>query len=179
MSASVYTVGTNLDSAADTAMKFAARLWFVVAVAGQWMFVFYVAAFYGGAALRGDLAAWNKVMPHGHIPGDTMGNLAIALHLLLAVVIIVGGPLQLLPYIRSHAPAFHRWNGRIYMASVFMTSMVGLYMVWARGTVGDVVQHIGITLDAVLIMTFAALALRYRWLATSKRIAAGPFVCSW
>lgn len=161
MSTSVWTEGYDLNSVADRTLSAAARFWFVIAVAGQWMFAFYVAAFYGGAAARGDLQAWNKVMPHGHVPGDTAGNVAIAMHLLLAVIVIVGGPLQLIPRIRSHAPTFHRWNGRVYLPAVFVTSLAGLYMVWSRGTVGDFVQHLGITLDAALIMLFAALALRY------------------
>ncbi len=161
MSTSVWTEGYDLNSVADRTLNAAARFWFVIAVAGQWMFAFYVAAFYGGAAARGDLQAWNKVMPHGHVPGDTAGNVAIAMHLLLAVIVIVGGPLQLIPQIRSHAPTFHRWNGRVYLPAVFVTSLAGLYMVWSRGTVGDFVQHLGITLDAALIMLFAALALRY------------------
>lgn len=161
MSASVMTVGWNLSAAADTALKHAARFWFAVAVLGQWMFVSYVAIFYGGAAMRGDFAAWNKVMPNGHVPGDTVGNFAIGAHLFLAVLIIVGGPLQLIPKIRARAPRFHRWNGRLYIPAVFATAVAGLYMVWFRGTVGDLGQHLGISLDAILIMTFSVLALRY------------------
>jgi hypothetical protein len=104
MSASVWTEGYDLNSVAERTLNIATRFWFLIAVGGQWMFAYYVAAFYGGAALRGDLQAWNKVMPHGYVPGDLAGNLAIAAHLFLAVVIIVGGPLQLIPRIRRHAP---------------------------------------------------------------------------
>lgn len=161
MSASVWTEGYDLNSVADRVLNTAARFWFVIAVGGQWMFAYYVAAFYGGAALRGDLQAWNKVMPHGYVPGDLAGNLAIAAHLFLAVVIIVGGPLQLIPQIRRHAPAFHRWNGRVYIPAVFVTSLAGLYMIWFRNKGGDFVQYLGITLDAILIMLFAVLAVRY------------------
>jgi uncharacterized membrane protein len=161
MSASVWTEGYDLNSVADRVLNIATRFWFVIAVGGQWMFAYNVAAFYGGAALRGDLQAWNKVMPHGYVPGDVAGNLAIAAHLFLAVVIIVGGPLQLIPQIRRRAPAFHRWNGRVYMPAVFVTSLAGLYMIWFRNKGGDFVQYLGITLDAILIMAFAVLALRY------------------
>lgn len=160
MTTSVMTTGVELRSAADRALTAAARFWFVVAVAGQWMFAYYVAAFYGGAAVQGNLQAWNKVLPHGHVPGDTMNNVAVAAHLFLAVIVIVGGPLQLIPQIRRVAPSFHRWNGRLYLPAVVATSIAGLYMVWSRGT-GEVVQHIGISLDAVLIIVFSALALRY------------------
>jgi hypothetical protein len=179
MSASVWTEAADLNSVADKALKFATRCWFVMAVIGQWMFAYYVAAFYGGAAARGDLPAWNKVMPHAYVPGHSMGNAAIAMHLFLAVIIIVGGPLQLIPRIRSYAPAFHRWNGRVYMPAVFLTSLAGLYMIWGRGTVGDLIQHVGISLDAVLIMLFAGLALRYalaRQITTHRRWALRLFM---
>jgi hypothetical protein len=160
MTASVWTDGSDLSSAAGTALKLSARFWFLVAVLGQWFFVAYVVAFYGGAALRGDLMAWNKVLPHGYTPGHLMSNVAVAGHLFLAVVIMVGGPLQIIPQVRGFAPRFHRLNGRLYMVAVVATSIAGLYMVWSRGR-SSVIQSLGISLDAILIMTFAVLALRY------------------
>ena len=153
--------GLRLNAIADSALKNAARFWFLVAVAGQWMFAYYVAALYGGAAVRVDLAAWNKVMPHGFVAGDTIGNVAVAAHLLLAFVILVAGPLQLVPQIRARAPRFHHWNGRIYLLTAFVISIVGLYMVWTRGTVGGAAQHIAISINAILIMLCAAMALRF------------------
>lgn len=151
----------SLQNFADTALKAAAGFWFVVAVVGQLMFASYVFIFYGGSAVRGDWAGWNKVMPHGYVPGDTIGNSVISLHLLLAVYIIVGGALQLVPRIRDRAPSFHRWNGRIYIPTAFIMSIGGLYLVWIRGAVGDVSQHIAISLNAVLIMLCATMTLRY------------------
>ena len=159
----------RLNSLADKALKRAAVLWFLVAVIGQWVFAYYVVAFYGGAAVRGDLAAWNKVVPHGIVPGDTLGNFAFAAHVLLAFIVTVGGPLQLIPRIRSRAPTFHRWNGRIYMLTAFAISIDGLYMILTRGTIGGLSQHASISLNAVLIMIFAAMALRY---AIARDIAA-------
>ncbi len=159
MSTSVWTEHSDLSSAADTALTLAARFWFLTAVAGQWIFLLYVVAFYGGAAIRGNREAWNEVIPHGYVPGATLSNLAVAVHLALAVVIMVGGPLQLLPQLRRRAPSLHRWNGRLYTLTVFVTSIAGLFMVWSRGR-SDLVQRVGISVDAVLIMTFAFLAVR-------------------
>lgn len=170
---------TPLSSVAGSTLDLAARFWFLVAVAGQWIFVTYVVAFYGGAALRGDWAAWNQVMAHAYVRGHLVGNLAIALHLLMAVAIIIGGPLQLIPQLRRVAPAIHRWNGRLYLLAVFVTSIAGLYMVWFRKSAGDFVQHLGITLNAILIMTFAVLALRHalaRDLKTHRRWALRLFI---
>jgi tetratricopeptide (TPR) repeat protein len=55
----------------------------------------------------------------------------------------------------------HRWNGRLYFVTAFTLSLAGLYMMWAHGTVGDLSQHVGNTVLAVLIMLFAIMALRY------------------
>ena len=43
----------QLDSVAATALKAAARFWFVVTVLGQLVFAFALASFYGLTALRG------------------------------------------------------------------------------------------------------------------------------
>lgn len=161
MTTSTWTVGADVSSAANTALKFAARFWFVIAVLGQWIFTAYVASFYGGAAVRGDFGDWNKAIANAHVPGHTLSNTAVAAHLLLAVIIMVGGPLQIIPQMRKLAPTFHRWNGRLYIVMVCLTSIAGLYMVWSRSTRTRLVPHIGVSLDAVLIITFAALALRY------------------
>jgi hypothetical protein len=152
----------SLQSLADKALKAAAALWFLVAVVGQWIFVIYIVSFYCRAVVEGDLARWNKVVSPGFVPGDSMGNFALATHLCLAVIITIGGPLQLIPQIRTRIPLFHRLNGRVYMVTTFMTSLTGLHLVWIRsGIFGNVVQHIGISLNAVLIMFCAAMALRY------------------
>jgi len=143
-----------------SALRRAAAFWYAVAVCGQFIFLSYVATVYGGAVLRHDLSGWNQVMQGGYIAGDTRGNLAIGAHLLLAVLVMFGGALQLIPAIRARAPAFHRWNGRVYLASAAVASVTGLYMVWFRGAVGDVTQHIGVSVNGILIIAFAGMALR-------------------
>lgn len=172
--------GLRLSGVANTALTRAAQLWFVVAVAGQWMFAFYVAAFYGGSAVRGDLDAWNKVLPRGHVAGDSMGNTVLAIHLLFAIVVLVGGPLQLIPHLRTYAPAFHRWNGRVYIPTVFTLSLGGLYLVWVRGgAAGDVSQHVGVSMNGLLIMLCAVMAWRHavaRELAAHRRWALRLFL---
>ena len=104
----------------------------------------------------------------GFVAGDLVGNVALAVHLFIAFVITIGGTLQLIPQIRAHAPAFHRWNGRLYILIAFVTSLAALYMIWTRDTFGGIlINDISVSLDAVLIMVFAAIALRY---AMARRI---------
>jgi Predicted membrane protein (DUF2306) len=150
-----------LDARAKTALAAATRFWFVVTVSGQWIFAAYVAALYGGAVVRGDLGAWNAVLPHGHEPGNAVGNVALAAHLLFAAVLSFGGPLQLLPYLRSRFPAVHRWTGRIYVPTAFFAGATGLYLsLSGRKVVGDLGQHAGIVINGVLILIAAVMAWR-------------------
>jgi len=152
---------TRVHHFSDTALKTAARFWFIVAAIGHWIFLYYIISFYGSTGVEGDFSAWNKVLPHGYVPGESIGNLAVILHILFSVVIIGGGPLQLIPQIRTHALPFHRWNGRLYVVAVCATSIVGLYMVWTRGVLGGMVAHIAISLDAILILFFSIVMLKY------------------
>ena len=146
---------------ADPALRAAAVFWFGVTVLGQLLFAFYVAVFYGRAAAQGRLEDWNKVLQVGYVPGDTVGNLVLGLHLLFAVVITAGGALQLVPQIRRTWPRFHRWNGRIYLLSAAVASVGGLIMVWTRKTGGDLPQDLAISINALLILGFAGMALRH------------------
>lgn len=149
-----------LATLSHRALPWAATFWFVAAAAGQLIFALYIVSLYGGATMRGDLAGWNKVMPHGYVAGDAAGNLRIGLHLLAAAILSLGGALQLTPWIRRHAPGFHRWNGRVYLVSAVAASLLGLAMMWTRGTVGDLSQHLGTSLNAIVILLCAAFVWR-------------------
>ncbi|MBL8297039.1 MAG: DUF2306 domain-containing protein [Rhodanobacteraceae bacterium] len=148
------------DNLAARSLSAAATTCFSVLVAGQLVFAAYVVLFYGRAAMHGRLEDWNKVLPNGYVPGATLMNLMLGLHLALAVVIFVGGALQLLSPLRRRWPRFHRWNGRIYLATALVLSVGGTTMVWGRGAVGDLTQHVAITVNALLILVFGGFALR-------------------
>ncbi len=138
----------------------AAMTWLVVTVAGQFIFSLYIALVYGGALITGDTARWNHVMPRGYVAGDAAGNAALMTHVLIAIVIMTAGALQLVPGIRRRMPVVHRWVGRSYMTSVILSSFAGLYLVWDRGAVARLSQHIAISLNAVIIVVCALLAWR-------------------
>ena len=159
MSTAVLTTRLELSSIAEATLKAATSFWFVVTIVGQLVFAFAVASFYGLTALRGDYHGWK--ISRGFVPGVTSGNWAVAMHLGSAAVIMLAGAIQLIPQVRNRFPAFHRWNGRIYMLTAVAGSFAGVYMTWFRGGVGDLPQHIGGTLNGVLIWVFAGIALRY------------------
>jgi Predicted membrane protein (DUF2306) len=156
MNAAVLAGGLGSGSIAEGALRAAARIWFLVAASGQALFAIYVTLFYGSSAVHGNVAKWK-----GYVAGDTVGNLALMAHLLLAVIVTIGGPLQLVPDIRARAPTFHRWNGRLYLVAAVTTAIAGLYMELWRDHIGSVISQIGVSLDAILIVACAAMALRY------------------
>jgi uncharacterized membrane protein len=145
---------------AAPALRAAAATWFGAAALGQLLFVTYVIVFYGRAAAQGQPELWNKVLQPGYVSGDTAGNFAVAAHLLFAVVVTVGGILQIVPAIRRTWPRFHRWNGRVYLLAAITASIAGLYMIWVRNSGDGLPGHIGISLSALLIMFFAVSAWR-------------------
>jgi Predicted membrane protein (DUF2306)/Tetratricopeptide repeat len=177
MSTAVMTHRLELDSVADTALKAAARFWFVATVVGQLIFAFTVASFYALTALRGDYHKWN--FTNGYVPGFSMGNTAVIMHVASAVIIMLAGAVQLVPQVRNRFPVFHRWNGRIYMLTAVTLSVAGVYMTWFRGSVGGLSVHVGSTLNAILIWLCGGMALRYalaRDFKTHRRWALRAFL---
>ena len=152
------------------AARYAVALWYVLALVGHLAFLAYIlAVFYPPIAVHGTSALAGMHLPAGFREGDVLGNLAATGHVLLAAIVIGGGPLQLLPALRNRLPRFHRILGRTYVAAAAISAIGGLYMVWTRGTLGGVVSHLTISGDGVLILVFAALATYH---AVGRRFAA-------
>lgn len=159
----------DAPATARSALQASAVVWFVPVLIGQWIFANHIAAVYFSAANTGNFAAWNKRLFVGLIDGDHIGNAALVAHLFIAFALTIGGTLQFIPQLRNRAPAFHRWNGRVYIVSALVASITGIYMIWTRDTFGGILMNdIGITLNGVLILIFAAITIRY---AMARNIA--------
>jgi hypothetical protein len=178
MSTTVLANELKLNSVADTALRAAAGFWFLVAVIGQWVFLYYILAFYGPSTFTGNFQAWTKntFLHKGYIAGDTAGNVVFASHALLAAVIAVGGAIQLIPQIRTRALAVHRWNGRLFAVTALGLSVSGLYTLWIHGKRPGIWDRhaLTISMNAVLIIVFIALAWRsayQRKISTHRRWA--------
>jgi len=134
--------------------------WFLCALAGQAMFAVYIAVFYGGSAIAGNLARWNDILFNGLRPGDIAGNALVMLHLPLAFIITASGPLQLIPALRRRMPAFHRWNGRAYVAVALVISSGAIVLSFMRPAFGGWPNAILQSTNGAAIFTCALLAWR-------------------
>lgn len=151
----------RLSAFAASSLRAAAAFWLIVAVLGQLLLAGYVVGFYGRTAVQGRVQEWTRVLSHGLVSGEPFLNAVLVSHLIFVVIIIIGGALQLVPKIRKTWPDFHRWTGRIYLLAGAVLSVGGLTMVWTRGTVGDLTQRLAVSLNALLILSFAAIAWRH------------------
>ena len=142
-------------------LTFAAITWFVVITVGQWLFGAYILLFYGRSTFAGDFEQWNKVLPRGYVAGDWKGNLVMGTHILLAAILVIGGPLQLMPIVRTRFRRFHHWLGRTYVITAIVVSTAGVFMVWTRGTVGNTTMHVSNSIQAGYIVAFALLSVLY------------------
>lgn len=143
-----------------------ASAWFVAATLGQWAFVLFILAFFGGHTFTGDLAGLND-KPHvtGYVPGDTFGNLQFIAHALMGGIVTFSGTWQLVPALRRRWPRVHRWNGRLFLVVSLLGALSGLYLTWVRGSQLGTGSNVSITLNGLLILAFATLA----WSSARRR----------
>lgn len=146
-------------SIANRLLNLSAATWLAVATVGQWLFGLYILLFYGKTTLAGNFDRWNEVLPQRVREGS--GTLVVGIHILLAAILVFGGPLQLIPWVRRRLPIFHRWLGRTYVITAMVVSTAGLFMVWTKEKAGDPTQDISISIQAIYIILFGLLAIRY------------------
>jgi len=149
---------TSWDARSARALGLAAAACFSAMFAGLVAFATYLVGFYGRSAVEGRPEKWNDVLQVGYVQGDTAGNLVLASHLAFGFIVTLAGALQVLPWVRSRCPRFHRWNGRAFATSAAIASVGGLIMIWTRGAAGDLSQHVAISINALLILTCTGMA---------------------
>lgn len=142
-------------------LRIAAAIWWMVAVAGLAVFGAYIVGTYGAATLHGKTAAWNRVFPAGYVSGQPVGNVIVAIHILLASIVTLCGPLQLVPGLRRRAPWFHRWNGRIYVTAAMIVGLAGLVMLADDRALVGASQNGNVAINGALLLVCAMLAWYY------------------
>lgn len=147
-------------------LKYLTQSWGFVALLGQWIFALYIFLQFGVAALSGEFSSADTAgMIKGYVKGDDFGNGLLMLHLLPAILLTFGGMFQLIPYLRKQFPAFHRWNGRMFLTLGLLGSLTGLYLTWGQGTRLSDSGAIGLTINGLLI----PVAVIFAWKFAIKR----------
>jgi len=131
-----FALPARLLSWSGTAL--AAIAWLSAALFGA-----YITLFYAGAIAAGTPAQWNANLPGLFDPRSVMGTASIAAHFAAGGIILLLGPIQLIARIRTAAPAFHRWAGRIYVLASFIAGLGGLAFIAANGTIGGIAMSLG------------------------------------
>lgn len=161
-------------------LRSAATTWFAIAAFGQVAFVWMILAHYGANIATDNLPGWNeKPLIKGYVPGDGLGNVMLALHVMLAAVVTVGGLLQLVPAIRARFPTLHRWTGRTYLSVGMLVAVNGLWLTWVRETYLSSVSAVAVSLNGLLILAFGAMAWACAWrrdVAAHRRWALRAFM---
>jgi len=132
------------------------KIWFTCLLMAQICFVIYLTLGYGLTGATSGMSDWNSLNSTAYVANDAAGNFMYAAHVLLAIVMIIGGSLQLIPAIRTKHPRFHRYNGRIFVLLACTISMAGIYLILARGTVGNTLMH-GLTIFGGCVVILSSL----------------------
>lgn len=166
----MYKIKLNPNSLLNSSKK----IWFTCLLMAQTCFVIYLTLGYGLTGATSGMSDWNRLNSTAYVANDETGNFMYAAHVLLAIVMIIGGSLQLIPAMRKKHPRFHRYNGRIFVLLACTISLAGIYLMLARGTVGNTLMH-GLTIfgGCVVILSsiLAVIAARKRNIGLHKRWA--------
>lgn len=154
---------------AGKAFRHITRFWFIVTFLGQLLFATYVILLYWGSIAQANYEKWNLVNSHFYVKSDTMGNFAFAVHVALAAVVTILGPLQLINKLRVRTPGFHRISGRIYIFTAFLMGLSGLALILFRGAIGGPFTAFTISINAIIILVAAFLTIRFAMQRNIKR----------
>lgn len=155
------------------------KSWFVIALIGQLIFAYYILMLYLRSGIQGNFDLWNSASPHGYMAGDSVGNVAFGVHVMIAALVTLLGPMQLIPEIRKRFPAFHRISGRIYISVAFLISLGGIFLMIHRGPIGGMFPVICNVGNALIIMVSAFYAIKFarqRKLAIHRQWAIRLFI---
>ncbi|GAO45445.1 hypothetical protein FPE01S_05_01400 [Flavihumibacter petaseus NBRC 106054] len=107
-------------------------------------------------------------MPQIYSADRPVINALFALHVLIAGIVSLIGPLQFVPAIRNRTPGLHRLMGRVYVFAALLIGLDGLGLIWRKDSGKDLFQAVVISLNALIIIGCAWLVWRN---AVKRKIA--------
>ncbi|MBS1663250.1 MAG: DUF2306 domain-containing protein [Bacteroidetes bacterium] len=141
-------------------LQWAARSWFVLFFAGQVIFAAYIFLQYWGSFFSGRFERWNMATPGLYVYGAPLRSALFGVHAVVAGVVTLLGPLQVISALRRYAPRVHRFLGRVYVFFAFAIGLDGIVLAWRPGAVGGGLDHVIISINAVIIMICAFFTIR-------------------
>ncbi|PLR99053.1 DUF2306 domain-containing protein [Bacillus sp. T33-2] len=109
------------------------------------------------------------------LTNESLWVLMIRTHITLAIVSLITGPLGVITAIRVKSVNFHRWNGRIYVLSILLNFIPGIYVAFfATGgwlsTIGFLILNtlwLGTTILGYLYIKKRKMILHSQWIIRS------------
>lgn len=109
------------------------------------------------------------------LPNVSLWTWMIRIHILLAVIALLTGPLGIIKKIRNKSLSFHRWNGRVYVLSIILNFIPGVYVsFFATGgllsTIGFLILNslwLGTTILGIKYIKRKNIILHSQWLIRS------------
>lgn len=160
MSKTIATTSSNQKLRVKKTLNFSLATWLSVLIFAQLVFVCYLILGYGLSATVSGWSTWNQLNSSAYVEGDISGNLAYATHVLLAIAMLLGGSLQMLPKVRNRFRKFHRINGRVVVSLACLISLAGMYLIVFRGTVGNLLLHSLTAFSGVVILLSSFMAIK-------------------
>lgn len=62
------------------------------------------------------------------LANESLWVVMIRIHIILAIISLITGPLGIIKSIRAKSLTYHRWNGRIYVLSIILNYIPGMYV---------------------------------------------------
>lgn len=131
------------------------KTWFILAGIGQLIFVYYIARYYGVPTFTGDFESMSIGEEHGYVAEQPVANVALIIHVFIAMYITLGGLVQIIPYIRNNFSTFHRYNGRLYVIMAILIATAGSVINLIRENAAGPMMTLFGTINALLIFWFA------------------------
>lgn len=168
MSNTTYPLTPKQVSQLEKLLKRSVTVWLSSLIIAQLVFVSYLLLGYGLTAMTSGWSTWSAFNNSAYMENDIIGNISYATHVLLAIAMILGGSLQILPSIRNRFTKFHRINGRIVVSLACIISLAGMYLIVFRGTVGNVLLHSLTAFSGLVILISSFMAIK---MARNKNFA--------
>lgn len=137
------------------------RALFLVSWLSAGIFSIYILVFYGGALFTNAMQDWNQVLPQLYETASRPASIAIGAHFFAGAVVLIMGPLQFIPAIRTKVPALHRFSGRVYALAALGAGLGGLGYLALKGAVGGIMMDLGFAGYGILIVLATANTFRY------------------